>query len=593
MANLGWKSCHESNPSPPPNKPRPRQIRSPPLPRAGAPGPLSMAPSPVTTWPSTPTCQERDGYAKADAAHLDLLLNGCIREAADLDAILSRHVDRKTRRTLAHRHAVLMIGAYELNAIASTCLQRVAISRSRRAGHLLAAPTATKYVNGVLDKTGHLPRPAAIKRPSDVFGVTRHDPLPLQTDTRRNPANSAYGAMRTEVSAPGLPAHSCVEALLRHGPGAGCRLIASIPRRPLGSWAGADDLLRNIGEADFWRRAAGARRGWAPFATASTSTPGPAARCCASASASGSASASPSNPARIASSSNRGGASAALVSWPAWRPVQAGRRVLLPDPCWLPLQPALRRGRAGRHGCCRRQQRFSSSSSASARRLDGIARRGARWQRRQPTRLAPPSPRLASIVDVAPWWCDRGGVSLVDGSYQGRCPTRTPALRAISPGLGDAIVSVNSFSNLRHDGLAPGLAGAAARPRRPGRAAGAEPFICPKRTIGAVNPLLACFEPASMGRSVRTPPRRVEGAPRLVHPALNALGLTVPVMPDGRLLRLDRLQPCGLPPQPDSWTFAFDVMQRAQVTGPQAATLAPHDPSAGCAFSSPARWPVG
>ncbi|PTT80769.1 N utilization substance protein B, partial [Pelomonas sp. HMWF004] len=40
--------------------------------------------------------REQDGYAKLDVKHYDALLTGCVNEAADLDAILGRHVDRKT-----------------------------------------------------------------------------------------------------------------------------------------------------------------------------------------------------------------------------------------------------------------------------------------------------------------------------------------------------------------------------------------------------------------------------------------------------------------------------------------------------------------
>src|ERR1700712_3424091 len=58
--------------------------------------------------------REQDGFDKADKAHFDALLHGCIAEAADLDRVLAAHVDRKTTELSPVEHAVLMIGAYEL-----------------------------------------------------------------------------------------------------------------------------------------------------------------------------------------------------------------------------------------------------------------------------------------------------------------------------------------------------------------------------------------------------------------------------------------------------------------------------------------------
>ncbi|HNJ83515.1 MAG TPA: transcription antitermination factor NusB, partial [Piscinibacter sp.] len=53
--------------------------------------------------------REQDGFAQCDAAHFDALLHGCIAEAADLDAVLTKHVDRKTTELSPIEHGVLMI----------------------------------------------------------------------------------------------------------------------------------------------------------------------------------------------------------------------------------------------------------------------------------------------------------------------------------------------------------------------------------------------------------------------------------------------------------------------------------------------------
>jgi N utilization substance protein B len=58
--------------------------------------------------------REQEGFDKCDSAHFDALLHGCIAEAADIDAVLTRHVDRKTSELSPVEHGVLMIGTYEL-----------------------------------------------------------------------------------------------------------------------------------------------------------------------------------------------------------------------------------------------------------------------------------------------------------------------------------------------------------------------------------------------------------------------------------------------------------------------------------------------
>ncbi|MEP6874818.1 MAG: transcription antitermination factor NusB, partial [Burkholderiales bacterium] len=40
--------------------------------------------------------REQEGFEKCDSVHFDALLHGCIGEAVDIDAVLTRHVDRKT-----------------------------------------------------------------------------------------------------------------------------------------------------------------------------------------------------------------------------------------------------------------------------------------------------------------------------------------------------------------------------------------------------------------------------------------------------------------------------------------------------------------
>jgi N utilization substance protein B len=108
---------------------------------------------------------EQEGFEKCDSVHFDALLNGCITEAVDIDAVLTRHVDRKTTHLSPIEHGVLMIGVYELKH----CIDipyKVAINEAVELAKSFGGTDGHKYVNGVLDKA------AAELRPVEV-GATR------------------------------------------------------------------------------------------------------------------------------------------------------------------------------------------------------------------------------------------------------------------------------------------------------------------------------------------------------------------------------------------------------------------------------------
>jgi transcription antitermination protein NusB len=104
---------------------------------------------------------EMDGFAKADRPHFEALLRGAIAQAAALDAMLARHLDRDTALLSPVEHAVLMLGAYEL-ANCADIPYRVAISEAVELTKTYGGTDGHKYVNGVLDKC------AADLRPNEV-----------------------------------------------------------------------------------------------------------------------------------------------------------------------------------------------------------------------------------------------------------------------------------------------------------------------------------------------------------------------------------------------------------------------------------------
>ena len=94
---------------------------------------------------------EQEGFDKCDAVHFDALLHGCITEAVTIDAVLARHVDRKTTLLSPVEHGVLMIGVYEL----MHCIEipyRVVINEGVELAKSFGGTDGHKYVNGVLDK---------------------------------------------------------------------------------------------------------------------------------------------------------------------------------------------------------------------------------------------------------------------------------------------------------------------------------------------------------------------------------------------------------------------------------------------------------
>ena len=106
--------------------------------------------------------REHEGFDKCDSAHFDALLHGCVAEAADLDAALARHVDRKTTELSPVEHGVLLIGVYELKH----CIDipyKVAINEAVELAKAFGGTDGHKYVNGVLDKAAGDLRPLEVQ----------------------------------------------------------------------------------------------------------------------------------------------------------------------------------------------------------------------------------------------------------------------------------------------------------------------------------------------------------------------------------------------------------------------------------------------
>ncbi len=90
------------------------------------------------------------GFNKADAAHFDALLHGCVEQGEALDALIVPLLDRPMAEISPIEHAVMWIGAYEMQH----CLDvpwRVVLNECIELAKEFGGTDGHKYVNAVLN----------------------------------------------------------------------------------------------------------------------------------------------------------------------------------------------------------------------------------------------------------------------------------------------------------------------------------------------------------------------------------------------------------------------------------------------------------
>ena len=95
--------------------------------------------------------RDLSGFNKADAVHFDALLHGCAEHASTLDALILPMLDRKLTELSPIEHAVLWIGAYELQH----CIDipwRVVLNECIDLAKEFGGTDGHKYVNAVLNQ---------------------------------------------------------------------------------------------------------------------------------------------------------------------------------------------------------------------------------------------------------------------------------------------------------------------------------------------------------------------------------------------------------------------------------------------------------
>jgi aspartate/methionine/tyrosine aminotransferase len=156
----------------------------------------------------------------------------------------------------------------------------------------------------------------------------------------------------------------------------------------------------------------------------------------------------------------------------------------------------------------------------------------------------------------------QGGITLVDEIYLGLSYDETFGHSALA--IDDQIISLNSFSkyfNMTGWRLGWMVVPEALVPVVERLAQNL--FICPSTV--AQHAAMACFEPESLAEYER---RRSQFQARrdTFIPRLDAIGLKVPVVPDGAFYAwADCSRACERLGVADSWDFAFEVMKRAHV----------------------------
>ena len=238
--------------------------------------------------------------------------------------------------------------------------------------------------------------------------------------------------------------------------------------------------------------------------------------------------------------------------------VEAGDEFLMPDPCY----PCNRHFMTAAGGTARllpagAAQRFQLDA-ASVDAAWGPATRGVMLASpSNPTGTSIAFDELTRIVETVR---RRGGLTIVDEIYLGLsydAPGSAGARSALA--LGEDVLVVNSFS--KYFGMTGWRLGWLVLP--PALVAPLEKlaqnlYICPSSV--AQHAAVACFHPDTLAECER---RRAVMRERrdVVVPRLEALGLPVPVPPDGAFyVWFDVTRHA-----PDSWRFCFDMMERAHV----------------------------
>jgi N utilization substance protein B len=110
------------------------------------------------------------GFHKADPAHYDQLLHGCIEQAAELDALILPLLDRAMEEISPVERAVMWIGVFEMRSCPDVPW-RVVLNECIELAKEFGGTDGHKYVNGILN--GLAPSLRALEVEADKAGKAR------------------------------------------------------------------------------------------------------------------------------------------------------------------------------------------------------------------------------------------------------------------------------------------------------------------------------------------------------------------------------------------------------------------------------------
>ena len=102
---------------------------------------------------------ESEGFGRGDQPMFERLWAGTVAARTELDQLLAVYLDRAPAALSPIEHAILLLGAYELQAMIETPY-RVVINEAVELAKVFGGTDGHKYVNGVLDKLA-----AQLRRP--------------------------------------------------------------------------------------------------------------------------------------------------------------------------------------------------------------------------------------------------------------------------------------------------------------------------------------------------------------------------------------------------------------------------------------------
>ena len=163
--------------------------------------------------------RDLSGFHKADAAHYNAVLHGCISTAADLDALITPLLDRKMAEISPIEHATMWIGTFELQHCHDVPW-RVVLNECIELAKEFGGTDGHKYVNGVLGGLAPRLRSAEVARdaaaPARGAAPARDNASAHTSDTPVDnaaasapadaPVDAPIGDAASAVAAPSAPA---------------------------------------------------------------------------------------------------------------------------------------------------------------------------------------------------------------------------------------------------------------------------------------------------------------------------------------------------------------------------------------------------